>query len=138
MKVQPYNSAHTKVTVYDTEGNPVEVSRLSALDLTRDGRATWNAPSQTTKVVIEEEPEVPAPATVDEETAPAPEQEPKPPFLEEEAALIAGEDKQAYLKGFSPAALKSMIAERFGHEIEGKINKSALIAKFIELEAAAN
>ena len=126
-----------QVTIYSPQGEAVEVTRLNALDLTRHNAFTWNANTKTQTETAEPpivvaETEIDLPEVVEDSTQEA-------PSLDVEAKLVGDYDNiEDYLNTMDSEALRTMIEEKFGERVHARTGKSKIIARYIELNDAAD
>lgn len=135
-----FNAAYDKVTIYNSDGEPHECTRLNARELVAMGGYKWDKGSASAAAIEAAAPAEPAPTPAPAEVAEAPEAAPSPVDhindpLSEIASTIAGEaDVAKYLEGFTADALRTMAEERYGEKLNGRTGKDKAIEKIMALE----
>jgi hypothetical protein len=151
----PSNAAYDMVTIYSPQGDPVTVSRLNAIDLSRTAGYVWHADPDAEAPAPAPEPEPDEDAAVqwdkpfaphavqpaaaapvaiahptDAEPAEEPAEEPAP-AAEPAKTRDDFDSFDAYLDSLDQPALRALLEEMTGEKVHGRMSKERVIEKII-------
>lgn len=140
----PNDPSAANVTVYDKYGEPLEVSRQNARELTSTAEYTWNAatvgsePESAEELAQEPTRSTAEPASKEASTPVQTTEDPLVPMetpLADIALRVTGDpDISKYLGGFSVENLRQLASERYGENIHHRSAKATIIQKIVECE----